>query len=277
MKAALRDADMMQIKKSVEDAMATAIAGALDRFPLAKEIDSLRAGSGVEPLEEEGADGGGVDVAGPDLLEKDQQLLKLFQQHQQAIVDATALPTEQLKGELGAIDSQLEEITKTLGHHTDMLAIITSKITALDTKVSAGTGHMLAIITGKIKALDTKVSAGAGALGPSVDVADCMKLLLQQTALRNSTVVVPSITHEAKVHLDAIFTALLSVDHDELIENGSDEYEQLKVKNRRRLEKGVAGLVLCVKGGARSVDPFRLASSFFFSERWTSMCLLEGA
>ena len=245
MKAALRDADMMQIKKSVEDAMATAIAGALDRFPLAKEIDSLRAGSGAEPLEEEGADGGGDGVAGPDLLERDQQLLKLFQQHQQAIVDATALPADQLKGELDNIDSQLKDIAKKVDHNTDMLAIITSKITALD----------------------TKVSAGAGALDPSVDVADCMKLLLQQTALRNSTVAVPSITHEAKVHLDAIFTALLSVDHDELIENGSDEYEQLKVKNRRRLEKGVAGLVLCVKGGARSVDPFRLASSFFFSER----------
>ena len=103
MKAALRDADMMQIKKSVEDAMATAIAGALDRFPLANEIDSLRAGSGAEPLEEEGADGGGDGVAGPDLLERDQQLLKLFQQHQQAIVDATALPADQLKGELDAI------------------------------------------------------------------------------------------------------------------------------------------------------------------------------
>jgi hypothetical protein len=84
--------------------------------------------------------------------------------------------------------------------------------------------------------------------------------LLKQRATSNSTVVVPSLKNEVVVHLDGIFMAILSVDHGELIASGSDEYERLKAKTKRRLENGSNEIELHDSEAARCVP---ITLSFF--------------
>ena len=75
---------------------------------------------------------------------------------------------------------------------------------------------------------------------------------------------VPSLTHEATVHLDTIYTAILSVDHEELIASGSDEYERLKAKTKRRLEKGSDDIELHKLGAGRCVKMICILYFLFY-------------
>ena len=113
------------------------------------------------------------------------------------------------------------------------------------------TNQLLADLKNQYEELNKRIASG-GTESPA-DVAKRVELLLKQKALGNSTVVVPSLKYEKTVHLDDIFTALLHVDHEDLIASGSDEYENIQARKKKALEKGVAEIKLHESGIPRYV------------------------
>ena len=129
----------------------------------------------------------------------------------------------------------------------DILARVEVKVGMVQNAVEAGFEHVI----GQLADMDKRLVAGSGAPESSADVAKRIELLLKRKALQNSTVVIPSLKREAKVHLDAVYTELLHIDHDELIVTGADEYENIKAKKKKRLENGAKDIQLREDGAAK--------------------------